>query len=220
MNQLLGWLTFVVMMLAAVWYCPLIVKSRVKPAPATWIVGCMGMSLSVWFYWHTANRTFMGNVLNFAAMVEIATVFVVLMITLWRRGELRLAFDGLQRFCIATMICAFVYWYFNKDQAGLAFWIAQGMLAVAHFATVFKIVGLGRNVDSLGNWGFILAGSLIGAIPAFMSGNHYGIVNSIRAVVLTIITLGTLAFFDKKNGWEQFKNELNAFGLAPERSRS
>ena len=190
------------------WYCPLILRRRVNPAPATWIIGCLATNLAMVSYHAIPGRTLIENVTLYAAAFEITIVLGVLAMVLWRSGEFKVAFDWMQKSCLVVMMVAVVYWAFNKEQSNVTFWTTQTLLVVAYIATIAKAIQQRTAFDSIGNWSFIFAGSVIGTIPAVMMASPYGIANSIRAVVASGITVFVLVYFDKRNGGSRWKDEL------------
>lgn len=208
MKNAAGLLTFLSLMGAMGWYCPLILRRRVNPAPATWIIGTLAMNLAMISYHAIPGRTLIENVTLYAAAFEITIVLGVLAMVLWRSGEFKVAFDWMQKSCLVVMMVAVVYWAFNKEQSNVTFWTTQTLLVVAYIATIAKAIQQRTAFDSIGNWSFIFAGSVIGTIPAVMMASPYGIANSIRAVVASGITVFVLVYFDKRNGGSRWKDEL------------
>ena len=208
MKNAAGLLTFLSLMGAMGWYCPLILRRRVNPAPATWIIGTLAMNLAMVSYHAIPGRTLIENVTLYAAAFEITIVLGVLAVVLWRSGEFRVAFDWMQKSCLVVMIVAVIYWAFNKEQSDVTFWTTQTLLVVAYIATIAKAIQRRTAFDSIGNWSFIFAGSVIGTIPAVMMASPYGIANSIRAVVASGITVFVLVYFDRRNGGSRWKDEV------------
>ena len=208
MKNAAGLLTFLSLMGAMGWYCPLILRRRVNPAPATWIIGCLAMDLAMVSYHAIPGRTLIENVTLYAAAFEITIVLGVLAVVLWRSGEFRVAFDWMQKSCLVVMVVAVIYWSFNKEQSNVTFWTTQTLLVVAYIATIAKAIQRRTAFDSIGNWSFIFAGSVIGTIPAVMMASPYGIANSIRAVVASGITVFVLVYFDRRNGGSRWKDEV------------
>jgi hypothetical protein len=203
-----GLLTFLSLMGAMGWYCPLILRRRVNPAPATWIIGTLAMNLAMVSYHAIPGRTLIENVTLYAAAFEITIVLGVLAVVLWRFGEFKVAFDWMQKSCLVVMVVAVIYWALNKEQSDVTFWTTQTLLVVAYIATIAKAIQRRTAFDSIGNWSFIFAGSVIGSIPAFMMASPYGIANSIRAVVASGITVFVLVYFDRRNGGSRWKDEV------------
>lgn len=202
-----GLLTFLSLMGAMGWYYPLILRRRVNPAPATWIIGCFAMNLAMVSYHAIPGRTLIENITLYAAAFEITIVLVLLVVMLLRSGEFRVAFDWMQKLCLVVMAVTLIYWAFNKKQAGVTFWTTQALLVVAYLATITKAIQRRIAFDSIGNWSFVFAGSIIGSIPAFMMASPYGIANSVRAIVASGITVAVLIYYDRKNGQSCWKNE-------------
>ena len=192
---------------AFAWYVPLIVRRRVSPAPATWIIGAMAMNLAMLSYHAIPGRTFIENATLYAAALEIVFVLAILMTILWRAGELSVAFDHVQKACLAVMVAALAWWAFNQDQSYVTFWTTQTLLVVAYLATILKALQLRTAFDSIGNWGLIFVGSVIGSVPAVAMTSPYGIANSVRPVVSSGITLSLLIWYDRLNGGARWKDE-------------
>ena len=208
MKNAAGLLTFLSLMGAMGWYCPLILRRRVNPAPATWIIGTLAMNLAMVSYHAIPGRTLIENVTLYAAAFEITIVLGVLAVVLWRSGEFKVAFDWMQKSCLVVMVAAVIYWSFNREQSNITFWTTQTLLVVAYIATIAKAIQRRTAFDSIGNWSFIFAGSVIGTIPAVMMASPYGIANSIRAVVASGITVFVLVYFDRRNGGSRWKDEV------------
>lgn len=190
------------------WYCPLILRRRVQPAPATWIIGCLAMNLAMVSYHAIPGRTVIENVTLYVAALEIVIVLTVLMWVLWRSGEFRVAFDWVQKSCLVVMALALGYWAFHRDQSHVTFWTTQAMLVVAYLATIGKALQRREAFDSLGNWGLILTGSLVGSIPAIMMESSYGLMNSARAIIASGFTFYLLCRLDRKSGWSRWRDEV------------
>lgn len=209
MINIAGILTFLCLMGTVFWYCPLILRRRVKPAPATWIILFLAMNLAMLSYSAIPGRTMIENVTLYAATLGITIILLFIIVVLLKSGEFNVAFDGMQRFCLAVMMLALVYWAFNKDQSNVTFWTTQTLLVVGYIATILRAIKLKTAFDSIGNWSFIFAGSVIGSIPAIAMWSSYGMANSARAVVSSGITVFILIYYDRKSGGLRWSDEIS-----------
>ena len=66
----------------------------------------------------------------------------------------------------------------------------------------------GTAFDSIGNWSMICAASIVGTVPAVVMASPYGIGNSVRAVVSSVITVGVLIYYDRRSGHARWKDEV------------
>ena len=130
MKNIAGLLTFLSLMGAMGWYCPLILCRRVNPAPATWIIGTIAMNLAMVSYHAIPGRTLIENVTLYVAAFEITIVLGVFAVVLWRSGEFRVAFDCMQKSCLVVMVVVVIYWSFNKEQSNVTFWTMQTLTYV------------------------------------------------------------------------------------------
>lgn len=203
-----GILTCAMLVAATAWYLPLIVRRRVQPAPATWIIGTLAMNLAMVSYHAIPGRTVLENITLYAAALQITVILAVLMVVLWRSGALRVAFDGFQKFCLGVMVASLCYWATHRDQPGVTFWTTQVLLVVAYTATIARAIQRKTAFDSIGNWACICAASLAGSIPAIVAWSPYGLGNSVRAVVSSAITVIILIAYDRRNGGARWKDEV------------
>lgn len=228
MIEIIAVLVIGVFLTGTVWYIPVLWRGAIKPAPATWIIGTVALNISSLSYFAAAKGTLqekvVGNVLLLGATVEITVVTAVFLVSLWWRGELKVAFDWFQKLCFMGMFLALTPWLYDHKNAYLTFWTTQLLFVVAYFATIGKVRARKASIDSLVHWSSIFLASLLGAIPAWSRGNIYGEINSVRSILSSGGLLFLLFYFDKKNGWEQWRREFavwkrsfNVFGIAPER---
>jgi uncharacterized membrane protein YqgA involved in biofilm formation len=204
-----GLLTVVFLAMAAGWYCPLILRRRVNPVPATWILGVVAMNVAMFSYHAIPGRTLIENVTLYAAAFEITIVLGVLVVVLWRSSELRVAFDRMQKLCLVFMAAAVGYWALNKEQPNVTFWATQTLLVIAYAMTIAKAIQRRTAFDSIGNWGFIFLASVVGTVPAIAMASPYGLGNSFRAVVSSGLNFFILVYFDRKNEWSRWRDELD-----------
>ncbi len=194
------------------WYCPLVIRRRVNPAPATWIIACLAMNLSMIAYQAIPDRSFseklVANTALYAAALEITIITFSILIVQARSGELRVAFDGVQSACLSTMALTLVYWGLHRNQPGVTFWTTQVLMVVAYFATIGKALRRRAAFDSIGNWGLIFLASAVGLIAALLTHSHHGIVNTLRGAVMSATTLGILIYYDRRNGNGRWRDEL------------
>lgn len=197
------------------WYCPLIIRRRVNPVPATWIIATIAMNIATWSYNSIPGRSVIENASLYAAALEITLVTVVLLFVLTRAGELYIAFDNIQKVSLAIMSITVLYWAYNRETESarlVTYWTTQTLMTVAYIPTIVKVVRRGVAFDSIGNWGFIFLGSVIGTVPAVIGQNPYAVGNSLRAVLMSGITIGLLVYFDYRNGRERWDDEVQTLG--------
>jgi hypothetical protein len=204
MAQFFVWACAICMVAKLLWYIPQIVTGSVKPAPATWIIGCLMMGIGVASYSLTPGATVWSNITLYTSSAEITIVLLTLF--LFQRRSVQ--FDYLQQFCLGVTILVLCYWYFNQHQTGVAYWSTQCLLIVAYIATIGKALELQKAFDSIGNWAFTLAASVAGSVPALISMDPQSIGNSIRAIVASGVTVWILIHFDRKQGWKRWRSEL------------
>lgn len=205
MLTVLAFLSALVMMSAVLWYCPLIIRRKVAPPPATWIIASVAMTISALAYYAT-GRSWIDGVTVYASTVEILIVTTVLHISLFRHKEFSISFDWIQKLSLAIMAGILVYWYFNRN-ASVTFVTTQSLMLVAYIPTVAKLLKLKKAFDSIGNWGIIFLASIIGGVIPFVNGNHLAEFSAARAVIASGLTFFLFIYYDRANGWVRLKSE-------------
>ncbi len=209
MKNASGLLAFVSLLAAMGWYCPLIIRRRVNPVPATWIIACMAINIAMLSYHNIPGRTLIENVTLYAAAFEISAVLLVVLVVLGRAGELKVAFDRLQYASLFVMLVTVIYWASSKGPAEeVTFWTTQTLMVVSYVPTCARAIRRGTAFDSIGNWSLICIGAIFGTLPALMMQSPYGLGNSARAVISSTITVGILLYFDRKNYWSRWRDEI------------
>lgn len=207
-------LTCAAMAMAGLWYCPLVIRRKVHPVPATWIVGTATMNIGAVAYLSIPGRSIIANVTLLVAALEISVVLCVVLITLHRHGELRIAFDRLQKIVLLIASHTIAYWVgtgvIRGDARGAetTFWIMQFLLVMAYVPTAVKVLKRRTAFDSILNWGFITLGCAFGAVPALVLWNGHGMFNSARGLLSSGLLVTLFIFFDKKEGWKRLRAEV------------
>ncbi len=218
MSNFFGWLTVTVFFLTIVWYAPLIVRRKVTPVPATWIVGATTLDVGAFAYLQIPGRPLMANVTLLAAAVEISMALTTVLYTLHRDGGLRQTrFDVVQKSVLCVTFFTLLYWgwsggaHADKRGAQITFWVMQFLMITAYIPSVIRAYGLKRAFDSIGNWALIFSACVIGFVPAYAApetARFYAVFNSWRGVVSSGVLLSFLLYFDKKNGWVGWRAEV------------
>ncbi len=218
MANFFGWLTVTVFFLTVCWYAPLIVRRKVTPVPATWIVGATTLDIGAFAYLQIPGRPLMANVTLLAAAIEISMALATVLYTLQRDGGLRKTrFDAVQKSVLCVTLLTLLYWgwsggmHADKRGAQITFWVMQLLMAAAYIPSVIRAYGSRRAFDSIGNWGLIFSACVIGFIPAYAAPEatrFYAVFNSWRGFISAGILLSFLLYFDKKNGWVGWRAEV------------
>ena len=93
--------TIVLMVVAAVDYIRRAWIRETTPVPATWILIVVTMALSFWMYWHSPRKSWTANIGNAAALVNTSAILLGVIAANIRYGTLRVAFDRVQKWCLA-----------------------------------------------------------------------------------------------------------------------
>ena len=213
MKELAAVLSIIALVVVNFWYVPLIWRRRVHPAPATYIIAVVAFwiassahlavpELSLW-------EKLLANVTLYGATIQATFILLVIIFTYRQSGELKVAFDWVQKLCLTGMAGGVLYWIIHREQQGVPYWTTQILLVVGYMATIGKALQKKSAFDSIGNWFFISLGGGFGLIPAIMMGDWYSIGNAMRAVVMSGFTAMLLIHYDRKAGFARWKAEVS-----------
>lgn len=148
-----------------------------SPVPATWILMFVMILLSFWMYWESPRKSWTANIGVTAGMVAIGFILAGVIAANIRYGALRVAFDKVQKWCLAAGGVTVVLWSFT-DNPFLSYILVQVVGVVAYIATVKKLWRaesaprsqsfFGPRCCSLSFWLFIPLGSGMIYFPGFI----------------------------------------------------
>jgi len=199
--------TWILLFAACGWYTPLIVRGKVQPPPATWILAAAGINIAAVAALNVPNRTLIENVTLYAAAVEIDIVFTVLAVYLSRRGQWRSSLNTFQWTCLGVMVVSVLRWIFGSGGPKETFWILQTLFVLAYVVTAVKALQVRWVFDSIVNWLLICSAAVAGLVPAILKESPYGIFNSVRAIVSAGFLVWFFVSLDRKDGWKALSRE-------------
>lgn len=217
MENTLVFVAIVLMVMKLVWYLQLIASKKISPAPATYIVAMVSQNISAWSYYAT-GKPWRDGLVVYVAVVEVTMVAFYLVTALYKSREIKLSFNRVQYVSLAVMVGIVVYWYLNQDPI-VTFVATQALMVLAYIPTLAKAKELKKAFDSPTNWILLTVVSVVaGAIP-FLSGNVLGELAAVRAFALSSLTVGTLLYYDRLNGYTRFRDELQTLSRFYRRPR-
>ncbi|MEK7390723.1 MAG: hypothetical protein AAB635_01125 [Patescibacteria group bacterium] len=182
-------LTAVVLMLvSSVEYVRRAWIREINPVLATWILMMVTLCLSFWMYWVSPRKSWTANIGVTTGLVNIAIILVGVVATNIRYGTLSVAFDRVQKWCLAGGAGIVVFWYFT-DQPLISYTLVQCVALVAYFATVKRLLKVERSTEPLFLWVAVLLGSLCAIYPAWSKNDPFSWIYLARAIPSTILMI-------------------------------
>jgi hypothetical protein len=158
------------------------------PVPATWILMMVMMGLSFWMYWDSPQKSVTANIGVTASLVNIIIILFGVIATNIHYGTLSVAFDKVQKWCLAGGAGIVMFWFFT-EQPLISYALVQGVALVGYFATVKRLLKEKRNTEPLFSWVAMLFANLCALYPAWIKNDPFSWIYLSRAVPSVILVI-------------------------------
>jgi len=182
-------LATVFLMLYSAWdYVRRAWKRETNPVPATWILMMVMMGLSFWMYWASPDKTWTGNIAVTSGVVNVMIILAGVIMTNLRYNTLKVAFDKVQKQCLAGGAGVAVFWFIT-DQPLISYTLVQCIALIAYFATVKRLWKAELSTEPLLLWVSVLLANLCAIYPAWVKEDTFAWIYLARAVPSTIFMI-------------------------------
>ena len=189
-------LTAVTMLVATVWYVYLVVRGRIAPVLASWIILATTMTLSYAAYWHAPNHTIAGNIGNLTGVVSTVAILASIIGREWKTGWGRSRFNAFQMQCLAGAGVIIVIWSILRFVIGggsaafISNVLTQILMVIGYVALVERLWTTRKERESLFSWTFIFLASSLSFGPALYPATDWlGLLYAFRATVTSGIAV-------------------------------
>jgi len=174
-------LTIILSVAATGYYLYCIKKRKADPSLTAWMLVTAMMCILSWMYLHSPRKSWTSNISMLFGTANVTVVLAVVLYTNIRRGTLRVAFDTVQKWCLAGGGVIAASWYYMYHVLGiasyrmllLAYCTVQLLGVVAYTAMVQKLLRTRRNSEPLFTWVVWLLGNFISIYPAWYAPNGH-----------------------------------------------
>ncbi len=191
-------MTIILMVVAAVDYVRRAWKKETSPVPATWILMMTMMGLSCWMYLESPRRSWTGNIGVTMGVVNVAMILIGVVATNIRYHTLHVAFDRVQKICLASGGAVVLFWFLTK-QPLVSYALVQGIALIAYAATVKRLWKAERSTEPLFFWASMLLASLSATYPALVKHDPFAWIYLGRAVPSTMGMIYLIARIKRKH---------------------
>lgn len=174
----------------AVYFYYLISRKKIRPSLAMWVFFFLAISMSLFTYLKSDEFSALDNILNTADLFFVASVTLSILIF----GDTHSRFNRFDKGCLVVVGGILLFWLFTQNHYVTNI-LVQGILVVAYFPVVNRMVTSGENHESYLIWGgMLLAGFL--AIP--ISEGSLAFIYITRTIVSILGLLGLMLYTDLK----------------------
>lgn len=184
--------TVILMTVSAVDYVRRAWIRETDPVPATWILATTMIGLSFWMYWDSPRRSWTANIGVTTAFANIGAILVGVIATNIRYGTLRVAFDRVQRWCLAFGAAVVVFWALT-DQPLIAYALVQLIGIIAYVATIRRLWSAERSTEPIFLWVSVFLASCCSIYPAWVKHDPFAWIYLARAVPSTALMVWLIA---------------------------
>lgn len=135
-------------------------------------------------YWASPRKSWTANIGVTTGLANIVVILIGVIATNVRDGTLQVAFDRVQRWCLAFGAMVVVFWFFT-DQPLVAYALVQVIGIIAYAATVRRLWGAERSTEPLFLWISVFLAALCSIYPAFVKHDAFAWIYLVRAVPST-----------------------------------
>jgi len=187
----LTWTTVVVLIVSAIWYSRRIWNADAIPVVTTFILMTVVLGLSYVMYWDKPGASWTGNPGNLSGLINVFIVTTVLTVRHVKDGTFALAFNKLQKWCLALGGLIVVGWLVT-DNPTMSYLLMQTLALVAYTPTVVRLIRDKNPKDSNILWGSILLATILSIQPSLERGDVLGVIYILRALPSTLIVVGLI----------------------------
>ena len=174
----------------AVYFYYLISRKKIRPSLAMWVFFFLAISMSLFTYLKNDEYSALDNILNTADLFFVASVTLSILIF----GDAHSRFNRFDKGCLIVVAGILVFWLFTQNHYVTNI-LVQGILVVAYFPVVNRMVTSGENHESYLIWGgMLLAGFL--ALP--ISEGSLAFIYITRTILSIVGLLGLMLYVDLK----------------------
>ena len=177
----------------AVYFYYLISRKKIRPSLAMWVFFFLAISMSLFTYLKNDEFSALDNILNTADLFFVASVTLSILIF----GDAHSRFNRFDKGCLVVVGGILLFWLFTQNHYVTNI-LVQGILVVAYFPVVNRMVTSGENHESYLIWGGMLLAGLL-ALP--VSEGSLALIYITRTVISILGLLGLMLYTDlKKRG--------------------
>ena len=170
----------VITILLAFSYISQLIKKKIQPALAMWVMFSVAVAMSLITYLKEGNYGFSDNILNSVDVIYVVTVSIAIAIF----GEKSSKITRFDLGCLVVVGLIVVFWLFTQNHLVTNFMI-QTILVIAYFPVVKRLIETRENTEPFLVW----TGMMIAPVFSLLSSKGLlATVYSVRA----IICVGTL----------------------------
>ncbi|MEK7672451.1 MAG: hypothetical protein AAB373_01060 [Patescibacteria group bacterium] len=162
-----------------------IIRGKVQPVLATWLLFLFGTVLSILTnFAETGWDGLMANSFNLIDTFAVMFLFCVMLL----RKNVRKTFTAFEKYCIGAVVLVFAGWIFSGENV-VAHLAIQVIFTIAYLPTFAHMWQAKSNTESLPMWCFACLAPVFGLVEPLRSGAFLPLVYNLRTVISTFLVI-------------------------------
>lgn len=177
-------------LILSLYYYWLIYHKKIKPSLAMWVFFTLAVGLSLITYMKEGSYSLWDNVLNTTDLFFVSTVSLSILLF----GDRSSRFNRFDLFCLGAVAGIVIFWFITQNHT-VSHLLVQGILVIAYFPVVNRMIRTGENNENYLLWGGMLLASLL---ALFSTEGTLAFVYTVRAVVCILLLMGLMVWVDRR----------------------
>lgn len=156
-----------------------------------WVFFTLAVGMSLFAYMKQDSHSLWDNVLNTTDLFFVSSVTLSIILF----GDHSTRFNRFDLGCLLVVALIVVFWFITHNHV-ITHLLVQGILVIAYFPVVSRMIRTRENNESYLIWGGMLAASVL---ALFSTEGGLANIYTIRAVVSILLLMGLMVWVDKKN---------------------
>lgn len=155
-----------------------------------WVFFTLAVSMSLFAYLKQDSYSLWDNVLNTTDLFFVSSVTLSIILF----GDRSTRFNRFDLGCLLVVAMIVIFWFITQNHV-ITHLLVQGILVIAYFPVISRMIRTRQNNESYLIWG----GMLLAAVLAlFSTTGGLAIVYTVRAVISIILLMGLMIWVDMK----------------------
>ena len=182
------WTASIIMIAGSFWYCYQILREKVHPPPATFIILSFTFPLAFYMYTQNLGWSFTANIGLTTAIASVWIVAAFLLTKLSFQKKLHIEINIFQRITILVSVLILVFWLITKDQL-ISYVLLQVSALISYIPVIKNLWKAERNRDSIIFWGSLFLSTCVASYAAYERNDIQSWIYIARAIPSTITVL-------------------------------
>ncbi len=182
------WTASIIMMVGSFWYCYQILREKVHPPPATFIILSFTFPLAFYMYTQNPGWSFTANIGLTTSIASVWVVAAFLLTKLSFQKKLHIEVNLFQRITILVSLLILVFWFITKDQL-ISYVLLQVSALIGYIPVIKNLWKAERNRDSIIFWGSLFLSTCVASYAAYERNDVQSWIYIARAIPSTMTVL-------------------------------